>query len=1071
MPKIIIIGGGIVGCSLADELTERGYRDVLVLEKGKLWKPGGSTSHAPGVVFQTNGSRTMAQFARQTVEKLHGLRHGGETCFLKVGSLEIATTPDRLADLHRRAGLGMSAGINARVMPPEEALKLHPLLAPEKLLGALYVPDDGIARAIQADEVMGERSISRGARFIAGCEVLAIDQRDGRVTGVQTTQGSFPADIVISCAGIWGPKIGAMVGMSKTIQPLAHQLCYTKPMPELALYKGEAELPVLRHQGSDLYFKQRGHSLAVGWYGHRPLPVRAEDILPCELAEVMPSQMPFTPEEWKGAMERAADVIPALKDSEIAESMNGLFSFTVDNFPLMGEWSGLKGFWVAEAVWITHACGVARAMAEWIVNGHPALAVHECDVNRFEAHQLGSLHIEERGAQNYVEVYDLLHPLQPMESPRPLRTTGFYQRQRELGGFFLEASGYERPQWYEANAGLLTHYNAPPRDEWSSKFWSPIIGAEARAVRDGVGLFDITTLKRIEVTGKGALEFLERLTTGKLKKPGSITYCLILNEKAGILSDITVMRRGEHDFFVGVNSNTDINSVRSPLWTIGSSMVAGQVRYRTDLASDAGNYYGTNISWDNGGGGKGWVMIVDAGGSIVDFAAFGWGAAEIAAVEQNLAALEEAAHRDPSDAGRVRIEEVDAEAHARRALDSLGSDLREIIDRGTYLDEEDAASLVEGSTPGLDEIGAALRLAELTGRPGRLVVDTAPTGHTLRLLDSPAVVRSWIRVFEAMAAKADTVASALVGRAVRLSGEAALEELARAMDGFEDLVRRADFVLITGAGAVIRAETARLRAALETRGLRVAATVAMDRPGADADVVLPLHRDLRGCEALRAWTRAGNGDPEPARPTADAEGARPPPSSPGRREPHPAVLELMDRELVLFAGKGGVGKSTCAAAAALVLAESGPILLAGADPAGSLRDVLPDPPPGVEVRELEAEAELERFRELYREEVERAFRAVGLDSSARMDRAVVESLWGLAPPGLDERAVDTQQYVTTLPGGPAATFGSRYVFGQIEVAKVADERRHDAAGFPADDRTLPLLNSPSSLRGVIVGSA
>jgi hypothetical protein len=167
MPKIVIIGAGIVGCSLADELTERGYCDVVVIEKGKLWKPGGSTSHAPGVVFQTNGSRTMAQFARQTVEKLYGLRYGGETCFLKVGSLEIATTPERLADLHRRAGLAMSAGINARVITPEEALKLHPLLVRDKLLGALYVPDDGIARAILADEVMGERSISRGARFIA----------------------------------------------------------------------------------------------------------------------------------------------------------------------------------------------------------------------------------------------------------------------------------------------------------------------------------------------------------------------------------------------------------------------------------------------------------------------------------------------------------------------------------------------------------------------------------------------------------------------------------------------------------------------------------------------------------------------------------------------------------------------------------------------------------------------------------------------------------------------------------------------------------------------------------------
>ncbi|MFM7329696.1 MAG: sarcosine dehydrogenase, partial [Bacteroidota bacterium] len=351
--------------------------------------------------------------------------------------------------------------------------------------------------------------------------------------------------------------------MPKAIQPLAHQLCYTAPMPELASYNGEAELPVLRHQASDLYFRQRGQSLGVGWYGHKPLPVRANDILPCDQAEIMPSQMAFTPEDWKGAMEGATEVIPALKNATLTESMNGLFSFTVDNFPLMGEWAGLKGFWVAEAVWVTHAAGVSRAIAEWIVNGHPTLAVHECDVNRFEAHHLGLQHIEERGSQNYIEVYDLLHPLQPMESPRPIRTTGFYPRQQELGGFFLEAAGYERPQWYEANAGLLTTYQVPARDNWTSKFWSPIIGAEAQAVRDGVGLFDITTLKRIEVSGKGSLEFLERMTTANLrKKDGTITYCLMLNDKAGILSDITVMRRGEQDFFVGVNSNVDIHQLR-----------------------------------------------------------------------------------------------------------------------------------------------------------------------------------------------------------------------------------------------------------------------------------------------------------------------------------------------------------------------------------------------------------------------------------------------------------------------------------------------------------------------------
>jgi glycine cleavage system aminomethyltransferase T/glycine/D-amino acid oxidase-like deaminating enzyme len=557
----------------------------------------------------------MALFACQTVEKLYGLQHNGENCFLKVGSLELATTPERLADLHRRAGLATAVGIDARVISPDEALKLHPLLIHDKLLGALYVTDDGIARAKQADEVMGKRVISRGARFIDNCEVLAIDQNDRHVTGVQTTQGLFPADIVVSCAGIWGPKIGAMVGMSKAIQPLAHQLCYTAPMPELGSYKTEAELPVLRHQGSDLYFKQRGHSLAVGWYGHRPLPVQSENILPNELAEIMPSQMPFTPDEWKGAMEGATEVIPALKNATISESMNGLFSFTVDNFPLMGEWVGLKGFWVAEAVWITHGCGVARAMAEWIVDGHPSTAVHECDVNRFEAHQLGSQHIEERGAQNYIEVYDLLHPLQPMESPRPIRTTGFYQRQQELGAFFLEASGYERPQWYEANAGLLSRYNVPPRDEWTSKFWSPVIGAEALAARDGVGLFDITTLKRIEVIGKGALEFLERMTTGNLrKKPGSITYCLLLNENAGILSDITVMRRGENDFFIGVNSNIDINYLKQSApgtvhvrdvtsGTIGLGLFGPKSRElaqsltRDDISNEALGYFKLKINY------------------------------------------------------------------------------------------------------------------------------------------------------------------------------------------------------------------------------------------------------------------------------------------------------------------------------------------------------------------------------------------------------------------------------------------------------------------------------------------
>ena len=373
----------------------------------------------------------------------------------------------------------------------------------------------------------------------------------------------------------------------------------------------------------------------------------------------------------------------------------------------------------------------------------------------------------------------------------------------------------------------------------------------------------------------------------------------------------------------------------------------------------------------------------------------------------------------PADAGpftgpspctpRLVLEETDATAYARGRLDALEPALRQIIEGGTYLDDQDAAALLEGSLPGLDEIGAALRLEELARQPGRVVVDTAPTGHTLRMLEAPAVVDGWLRVFRAMATKADTVASALLHQSVRMTGERVLDDLARAADAFTATARDADFVLVTGPGAVVRAETERLRAALEARGFHVAATVAARRPGARADLLLPLRPGLRGCDALRAWiaerpsrgTAAGGPGPETKR-------AAPAPAGPeveveveveagGAAEP-----AFLSADLVVFAGKGGVGKTTSAAAAAVLLSGRGPVLLAGADPAGSLRDVLPDPPADVEVRELDADAELDRFRDLYRDEVERAFQAVGLDRAARLDREVVESLWGLAPPGIDE---------------------------------------------------------------------
>ena len=559
MKKIVIIGGGIVGCSLADELTERGWTDVTVLEQGPMPAPGGSTSHAPGLVQKVTGNKTLAAMADQTINKLLTVSNSEGPGFYQVGSLEIATTPQRLKELHRRTAWLQAYGYEAEVVSPERAAELHPVLDPTKILGAIHCPTDGIAKGVRAVEALQKIAESRGAVFKDRHEVLSIEQEGGKVIGVTTDQGFFPAEIVVSCAGIWGPKVGRMFGMTKAFQPLAHQLAWTEDIPSLANQTEEITLPIMRHQGEDLYFRQRFNHMGIGSYLHRPLPVESEEILPFDQAQVMPSQLPFTAPEWEPVMDLAGEIMPELKDAKITEGMNGMFSFTVDTFPLMGEWNGLKGFWVAEAVWVTHSVGVARATAEWIIDGHPKLAVHECDVNRFEPHQLGPNHISMRGAQNYVEVYDIIHPLQPMEKPRPLRTTGFYHRQQELGGYFLEASGYERPHWYECNKDLVAKYPSPARDDWSAQYWSPIVGAEAQYVRDNVGLFDITALKRIEVSGKGALEFLMEQTTGKLDKaPGSVTYCLMLTKSAGILSDVTVTRLGENEFMIGANGAVDV---------------------------------------------------------------------------------------------------------------------------------------------------------------------------------------------------------------------------------------------------------------------------------------------------------------------------------------------------------------------------------------------------------------------------------------------------------------------------------------------------------------------------------
>ncbi|KAJ5626295.1 dimethylglycine dehydrogenase precursor [Penicillium lagena] len=571
--RVVIIGAGIVGTNLADELISRGWHDVTVVEQGPLHMPGGSTSHAPGLVFQTNSSKTMTQLARYTVEKFQSLEKDGQNCFNQVGGLEVATTPARLEELKRKHGYATSWGIEAHLIGAEKCISMYPFLNKDLVLGGLHIPSDGLALAARATQLLIERTSKAGVRYLGSTPVTGIERTRRCVTGVKTLNGIIPADIIVSCAGFWGVKVGAMVDLPIPLLPLAHQYAKTTKVPALSgrdinsLPNGlNASLPILRYQDQDLYYREHGDQYGIGYYGHRPMPVNAS-WLGATSRHVdeynMPSRLEFTPHDFDKAWKLSQNLLPALRETEIADAFNGIFSFTPDGGPLVGQAPDIDGFYVAEAVWVTHSAGVARSVAQILTTGQSEIDVSECELSRFEEIQLSQEYVSETSQQNFVEIYDIIHPLQPRDSPRNLRVSPFYAQQRDLGAFFLEAAAWERPYWYEANAPLVkhlpSHWQPVARDSWSARYYSPIAAAEAWKTRNAVAMYDMTSFHRFEVSGPEAVHLLHRLTTSDITtKPGTITYTLLLNNNGGIRSDIFVSRLNENLFWVGANTAIDL---------------------------------------------------------------------------------------------------------------------------------------------------------------------------------------------------------------------------------------------------------------------------------------------------------------------------------------------------------------------------------------------------------------------------------------------------------------------------------------------------------------------------------
>ena len=550
---LVIIGGGIVGCSAAYHLAKLGWRDVVVIDKGKLPYNDGSTSHAPGSMYLTNFSHMMTRFAVQSRQIYRELPEfeAGRPPFRPTGGLEVAYTKERMQDLKRKHGVATSYGVESYLLTPGETAQHIPILDPAVIVGSFYVPGDASVIAWHiAGSLAREAGRIGGVRCIQDTRVTDLEVDRGRIGAIVTDRGTIRCEQALLCANIWAPVIGEKLGLRIPLLAAQHQYTITEGLPELSEYaqeRGGDEIvhPILRHQDFSMYFRQHWDAYGIGNYRHAPLMVD-----PYRLGKT--AIKPFTPKHFGTAWQAARELLPPVNNVDLIEKFNGMFAFTVDGFPVIGE-SAVKGFWTAVGVWITHAGGVGKAIAELMTAGEAEIDIHEADINRFLPFQQTRRYVELRSAQNYREVYDIIHPAQPIDRPRKVRLSPYHARLTDQHGHFIPAAGYELAQWYVANERLLASYAAqiPQRTGWEAQFWSPIQGAEHLEVRANVGLFNVSTLAVIEVDGPGATGLLERVAANRIERPiGKIVYTSLLTPKGGIASDLTIVRLDQDRYWV-----------------------------------------------------------------------------------------------------------------------------------------------------------------------------------------------------------------------------------------------------------------------------------------------------------------------------------------------------------------------------------------------------------------------------------------------------------------------------------------------------------------------------------------
>ncbi|GAB5469436.1 MAG: FAD-dependent oxidoreductase [Rhodospirillales bacterium] len=543
--RAVIIGGGVVGCSLAYHLTQLGWRDVVLLERKQL--TSGTTWHAAGLIGQLRATLNMTKLARYSADLYGGLEAetGVATGFKQRGSLAVALSDHRMEELSRGASMAKTFGLEAHVVSPKECLDRYPLLSLDGVVGGVFLPTDGQADPGNVALALARGARNRGAQILENVKVTGITQSEGRVTGVETDLGPIAAETVVNCAGMWGREVGRMAGVNVPLQACEHFYIVTEGIEGLS-----PDLPVLRVPDECAYYKEDAGKILLGAFEPVAKPWGMAGIP----EDFCFDQLPEDFDHFEPILEQAVARVPLLADAGIHTFFNGPESFTPDDRYLLGQAPELANFYVAagfNSVGIQSAGGAGKALAEWMEAGEPPFDLWDVDIRRMEPFQGNRRYLEARATESLGLLYADHFPYRQYATARGVRRSPLHERLGAAGACFGETAGWERANWFLPADAAARGETAEYRYSWKRQNWFGYAAEEHRAVREAVGLFDMTSFGKIRVEGRDAEAVLQRIAANDMAVPvGRIVYTQWLNRQGGIEADVTVTRLSETAFLV-----------------------------------------------------------------------------------------------------------------------------------------------------------------------------------------------------------------------------------------------------------------------------------------------------------------------------------------------------------------------------------------------------------------------------------------------------------------------------------------------------------------------------------------